>query len=129
MRSVKSKRTTPERRLQAMLAGLGISGWRMNPEDIEGKPDFVFDDAKVAIFVDGCFWHKCPVCDRPMPVTNREYWEKKINRNVQRDKRRTFRLEETGWTVIRIWEHDLIKGEIQQLAGERISEAIGLEDK
>jgi len=58
------------------------------------------------VFVDGCFWHKCPKCFR-MPSSNQAYWERKINRNVERDKKVNAELENLGWTVVRIWEHEL----------------------
>jgi DNA mismatch endonuclease (patch repair protein) len=109
MRSVKSKKTGPERRLRAMLIGAGFIGWRINPEGIDGKPDFAFPDNKIAIFVDGCFWHGCPICKRTLPETNKAYWEKKINRNAQRDQEYTEKLQKAGWRVLRIWEHQLTK--------------------
>ena len=111
MRSVKSKETGPERRLRGMLAGLGLTGWLVNPEAIEGKPDFAFPEQKVAIFVDGCFWHGCPICNRPLPESNREYWGRKISRNVKRDHGNSAKLEAAGWQVVRIWEHQMRKNE------------------
>lgn len=111
MRSVKSKETGPERRLRGMLAGLGLTGWLVNPEAIEGKPDFAFPKQKVAIFVDGCFWHGCPICNRPLPASNREYWRRKITRNVKRDHVNSVKLEAAGWQVVRIWEHQMRKNE------------------
>jgi len=123
MRAVKGKGTTPERRLFAMLAGMGLKGWRKNAGDIIGKPDVVFNNEQVAIFVDGCFWHGCPHCQRKlMPETNREYWERKINRNIERAKSNNQKLLENRWIVIRIWEHELktqtdrerIRNEIRQ---------------
>jgi len=111
MRAVKSVNTGPERRLRAMLVGLGLRGWRINYEEAPGKPDFAFPERKVAIFVDGCFWHQCPACNRPLPQNNREYWEKKILRNVQRDRRLDQELASIGWRVVRVWEHQLKKSQ------------------
>ena len=85
MRAVKGKGTALERQLWAMLAGMGLSGWRKNPKDITGNPDAAFTTEHVAIFMDGCFWHRCPCCNRKLPKTNREYWVRKIGRNVERD--------------------------------------------
>lgn len=107
MRAVKGKGTRLERRLFAMLAGMGLKGWRKNANDILGKPDAVFPANKVAIFIDGCFWHGCPICNRKLPETNREYWSKKINRNVELAKYHNQKLADDGWSVIRIWEHEV----------------------
>jgi DNA mismatch endonuclease (patch repair protein) len=123
MRAVKGKGTTPERRLFAMLAGMGLKGWRKNARDITGKPDVVFGNEQIAIFVDGCFWHGCPHCQRNLkPETNRQYWEKKINRNIELAKLNNQKLLENQWIVIRVWEHELktpadrgrIRNEIRQ---------------
>lgn len=108
MRAVKGKGTTPERRLFAMLAGMRLKGWRRHAADITGKPDVVFTHERVAIFVDGCFWHGCPHCQRKLkPDTNRQYWERKINRNIELAKSHNQKLLEAGWSVIRIWEHEI----------------------
>lgn len=109
MRAVKSQGTSPERRLRAMLAGMGIHGWQLNYDKVPGKPDIAFPMKQVAIFVDGCFWHQCPECNRPLPETNRDYWKKKISRNVARDHQHNVKLTRMGWTVVRIWEHELKK--------------------
>lgn len=107
MRAVKGKGTKPERQLWAMLAGMGLGEWRKNADDITGKPDVVFDNKKTAIFVDGCFWHGCPHCQRKLPQTNRQYWERKINRNVELAKLNNQKLRVDGWLVIRVWEHEI----------------------
>ena len=121
MRAVKSKRTSPERRLHAILAGLHLKGWKTNCEHVLGNPDFVFPEQKVAVFVDGCFWHGCPICQRPLPATNTEYWVKKINRNIERDRLHDAQLIEAGWQVVRIWEHELRKGNDYKRIGARIA--------
>jgi DNA mismatch endonuclease, patch repair protein len=71
-----------------------------------GKPDFVFTSSRLAIFVDGCFWHGCPTCYR-MPRDNRPYWRQKADRNRRRDHAVNRTLRGQGWTVVRIWEHVL----------------------
>lgn len=83
----------------------GIVGWRRN-RPLPGKPDFVFPKQRVVVFVDGCFWHKCPRCFRK-PATNAEFWETKINRNVARDREVNRELKKRHWRVLRFWEHDL----------------------
>lgn len=82
-----------------------VVGWRRN-QKLFGKPDFVFRDARLAIFVDGCFWHGCKT-HRSTPKSNVEFWTNKIARNIRRDAlvRRT--LNADGWSVLRIWQHDL----------------------
>ena len=91
-----------ETRLVAVLREHGITGWRRK-YPLYGKPDFVFPRNRVAVFVDGCFWHGHPRKCR-MPQANRAYWERKIARNVARDRHVTRTLREKGWKVLRIWE-------------------------
>ena len=82
-----------------------IVGWRRK-QKVFGKPDFVFWNQRVAIFVDGCFWHQCPL-HSSIPKQNQEFWEKKLRLNTRRDQNVNNYLKEKGWNVIRIWEHDL----------------------
>jgi len=82
-----------------------VKGWRRNARLI-GKPDFIFRESRVAVFVDGCFWHGCRRHFR-MPASNRDYWKQKINRNINRDKLVGRLLRGKGWRVLRIWAHDL----------------------
>lgn len=107
MQAVKSKGTKLERRLFALLAQMGLRGWKQNVVTITGKPDVAFVSNRVAVFVDGCFWHGCPRCKRKLPVTNREYWERKIKRNVELAQRHSRELRKAGWEVIRVWEHEI----------------------
>jgi DNA mismatch endonuclease (patch repair protein) len=107
MQAVKGKGTRLERRLFSMLSGTGLKGWKKNVDAVIGKPDVAFVDQRVAVFVDGCFWHGCPHCQRKPPQTNRQYWKRKINRNIALAKSHNRRLRADGWTVIRIWEHEL----------------------
>ena len=107
MQAVRGKRTKLEKRLFSMLAGMGLKGWKQNAANITGKPDVVFVDQKVVILVDGCFWHGCPVCQRKLPQTNREYWERKIGRNIELARSYNEQLRRDGWTVFRIWEHEI----------------------
>lgn len=106
MRAVKSKggRST-ERKLRSAIASQGISGWKTNVEELPGKPDVVFIRERLAVFVDGCFWHGCPKCYR-RPRSNRSYWDAKVARNIERDRRQRRKLRTLGWSVIQLWEHD-----------------------
>lgn len=107
MSHIHGKNTSPELKLRKMLWGAGIRGYRVHYK-LPGKPDIVFTRKKIAVFVDGCFWHKCPVCFRP-PATNAEFWNEKLQKNVERDLRVNRELEELGWTVLRFWEHEVRK--------------------
>ena len=98
---------TTERRFAKMLRKQKITGWRRG-YPLTGNPDFVFPDARVAVFVDGCFWHGCPLHGQ-IPASNRKFWKKKINGTIIRDNRTTRILRRLGWHVFRIWEHDLGK--------------------
>ena len=91
----------------------GISGWRRK-QPLFGKPDFVFRKQRVAVFVDGCFWHACPL-HGTMPKTNTEFWVAKISKNQLRDQLVNETLTKKGWMVLRIWEHELRKKNAPQL--------------
>jgi DNA mismatch endonuclease (patch repair protein) len=84
-----------------------ITGWRRHLP-LPGKPDFCFPSVKVAIFVDGCFWHGCPKCYR-RPKTNKKFWDEKREKNIARDKSVNRELQFRGYKVIRIFEHELKK--------------------
>jgi len=107
MSQIRGKNTTPEIKLRKLLFATGTRGYRIH-HNIPGKPDIVFVKKKIAIFIDGCFWHKCPVCFQE-PETRNEFWMKKIQSNVDRDKKVNDLLKNEGWTVIRIWEHEIKK--------------------
>jgi DNA mismatch endonuclease (patch repair protein) len=127
MQAVKGKGTRLEKHLFAMLAGMRVKGWRKNAVDIEGKPDVAFPDKKLAIFIDGCFWHGCPVCNRKLPETNHEYWVKKIKRNVELAKIHNQKLTNEGWVIIRIWEHEIKDEEAMYKIRIRVKEALNKE--
>lgn len=103
IRGTRNKST--ELRLIGIFRKFAIKGWRRNAP-VLGKPDFVFKGQRIAVFVDGCFWHACPKCSY-VPKQNAEFWQTKLARNVARDTDVTRRLRGRGWKVVRIWEHDL----------------------
>ena len=107
MSCIRGKNTGPELTLRKILFAEGFRGYRIH-YDLPGKPDIVFTKKKIAIFIDGCFWHKCPLCFHE-PETRKEFWMKKIQSNVDRDKKVNELLKNDGWTVIRIWEHEIKK--------------------
>lgn len=84
-----------------------INCWRRR-QPVFGRPDFVFPKLKVAVFVDGCFWHCCPRHSN-LPVNNRPFWQRKLHNNKLRDLRVNRELRTQGWLVLRIWEHDLTR--------------------
>jgi DNA mismatch endonuclease (patch repair protein) len=84
---------------------VSITGWRRH-QKVFGKPDFAFRRERLAVFVDGCFWHGCPRHCK-IPAGNRAFWTKKLSANRERDRRVNRELRRLGWRVIRIWEHDL----------------------
>jgi DNA mismatch endonuclease (patch repair protein) len=96
-----------ELRLIAIFRAHGITGWRRG-STLPGRPDFVFPQLKLAVFVDGCFWHGCPM-HGTQPKTNAAFWREKIARNRSRDRRVTRALRARGWRVVRIWEHALAR--------------------
>lgn len=96
-----------ELRLIRVLRTHGITGWRRKAS-VFGKPDFVFPKLKLAVFVDGCFWHACPI-HATQPKQNAEFWRAKIARNQARDRLVTRTLRAQGWRVMRIWEHELAR--------------------
>ena len=96
--------------LKKVLKAKKIVGWRSNISSVFGKPDLIFRGRKIALFVDGCFWHGCRQCKRNLsPSSNVSFWEKKIKRNRLRDKIVSKSLILSGWNVLRIWEHDVQK--------------------
>lgn len=111
MRQVKSRRNkSTELKLITYFKSQTIKGWRRN-QRLFGNPDFTFLKAKIVVFVDGCFWHGHN-CRNTKPKDNKEYWEVKILKNIQRDKLVSEILFEKGWQVIRIWECELRNEEI-----------------
>jgi DNA mismatch endonuclease, patch repair protein len=108
-----------ESRLRMALIRNGVRGWQLHPRDIPGKPDFWFADVKLAVFVDGCFWHGCRRCLR-LPQQNREYWSAKIKANLFRARTLSRQLRHKGIKVIRIWEHDLKRSSDVEAAVRRV---------
>jgi DNA mismatch endonuclease, patch repair protein len=129
------KNRSTELAMVALLRAAGIKGWRRHrlmkprlaPEDVDAgrfatkgrvsvRPDFVFGTARLALFVDGCFWHGCPL-HATKPAQNAEFWERKLSSNVERDAVHTRALEAAGWTVLRVWEHELRQPDVSARRG------------
>ena len=119
MRAVKSKNTkTTELKTIEIFKELGIKGWRRT-YPLVGKPDFVFPKKRIAVFVDGCFWHGHD-CRNVTPGTNAEFWNAKREYNRKHDEVVTETLRKKNWTVIRVWECELKKKNREKLL-EKIS--------
>lgn len=103
MSKIKSRDTVMERAVRPVLEALGFE---YHPVGLPGKPDFAHRGLRVAVFLDGCFWHMCPEHCR-MPKTNRDFWLRKLTRNRSRDRDVDEILQSDGWMVLRVWEHDL----------------------
>lgn len=111
MRAIKSENTTPEIAVRRLAHKLGYR-FRLHRADLPGKPDLVFAKHKAVIFVHGCFWHWHGCKRSRMPKSNKEYWDKKIGRNITRDRRIARKLRGQGWRAMVVWEcrtHDLIR--------------------
>ena len=104
MSSIKGKNTKPELMLRKALSNSNIRGYRVHWKKVIGNPDIAFVSKKIAIFVHGCFWHRCPHCHPHVPRSHSSYWQEKFSKNVQRDKRYQEQLKKMGWKTIIIWE-------------------------
>ena len=119
--------TKPELELRRLLREAGFPGYRLNWKQAPGTPDIAYPGRKLAIFVNGCFWHRCPHCTPPNPKSHSEFWEAKFTRNQERDARKTRQLEDAGWRVITVWECRLRKdpdGTVRDVAAQ-LREAAG----
>lgn len=108
MREVPSKNTSPELLFRKTLWELGVRGFRLHSATVPGHPDVVFPKLRIAVFIDGCFWHGCPRCYRA-PKSHLDYWKMKVKRNRQRDEHVTALCKKAGWRVLRVWEHEVVR--------------------
>lgn len=106
MSRIRSSGSRPERLLRRLVREASGRRIRLNDSGLPGSPDVVVPSLRLAIFMEGCFWHNCPRHGR-IPKSNVKFWREKITRNVRRDRRNRKALASLGWTVWRIWEHDL----------------------
>jgi DNA mismatch endonuclease (patch repair protein) len=101
MRANKRMGTKPETVLSKILRKVLVKS------ELPGSPDIVYSRERVVIFVNGCFWHRCPKCNLLIPKTNTEFWKRKFERNVERDQLNRRELARAGWEVIEVWEHEI----------------------
>ena len=122
MKHMPVRDSKPELLLRKALHKMGLR-YRLHRKDLPGKPDIVFGSSKVAVFVDGCYWHNCPE-HGTIPKNNREWWKEKFQRNRERDNRKDAQLKEMGWLPIHVWEHehpDTAARNIEKLVKERLN--------
>ena len=125
MKRMPTKDSKPELRLRKAIYGLGFR-YRLHRKDLPGKPDIAFGPAKVAVFVDGCFWHNCPE-HGTIPKNNRDWWLEKFQRNRERDTLKDEQLKEMGWLPVHVWEHedpDTAARNIKKLIKERLRKGL-----
>ena len=122
MQANRSKNTSPELLVRRKLREAGLPGYRLHWKKAAGRPDVCYPGRKVAVFVNGCYWHRCPHCALPMPKSNVAFWSDKFARNRARDERNHRALVEDGWTVLVVWECRLkgarLDRTVEELAAE-----------
>ena len=115
MAAVRGKNTRPELVVRRLLHGMGYR-YRLHAKDLPGRPDIVFRKRKCAVFVNGCFWHAHDCPRGNAPSSNVEFWQQKIGKNRERDRRVREELERAGWRVLTMWECDTKdEGRLQRL--------------
>ena len=119
MRGNRARDTGPERQLRHALFESGLVGYRLHPPRLVGRPDIAFPRWKLAVFVNGCFWHRCPICRPQLPKSHKAFWKQKFRLNRERDARKIRELEHLGWDSLVVWECQLksdLAGQVQRVA-------------
>lgn len=118
MRANRPRDTRPEVAFRSALhrAGLRYFKHRRPIPGVRCEPDVLFPGVRLAVFLDGCFWHQCPIHRAVRPRTNAEWWDAKLRANVQRDQKNDTALESAGWAVLRLWEHEPIDMAVSRVA-------------
>ncbi len=119
MSRIRGRDTKPEVALRSALWRFGLRF--LKKSRLPGRPDVVFPREHIAVFVDGCFWHRCPE-HQTKPAANSEFWEEKLSGNVDRDRRTDAQLKAEAWTVMRIWEHEVEEG--AEAAARKVREVV-----
>ena len=107
MSANRAKNSKPELILRKMLRQAGFPGYRLHWKKAPGRPDIAYLGRKLAIFVHGCYWHRCPECDLPLPKSNTKFWSDKFKRNQERDAKKITELNGAGWRTLVFWECQL----------------------
>lgn len=121
MSANKAKNTQPELALRKALFQNKILGYRLHYKKVPGRPDIAFVRQRLAVFVNGCYWHRCERCNYKLPKSNSDFWRQKFEKNVERDRNKQRLLEAAGWQVLVVWECQ-VNNEIEQQV-KRINEA------
>ena len=122
MQANRSKNTSPELRVRAALRAAGLTGYRLHWKAAPGRPDVCFPGRRVAIQINGCFWHRCPFCGPSRPKTHPEFWEAKFARNRERDERNARLMLEAGWTLLVVWECQLKRDRFESTMARLVAE-------
>lgn len=104
MQGNKGKDTCLEKYFRSAVWNAGFRGYRVNVSHLPGRPDMCFPGRRIAIFIHGCFWHRCPRCKLGLPKNNALFWQEKFNQNAVRDKKSVSALKKQGWRVLVVWE-------------------------
>ena len=127
MSANKAKNTKPELLMRKALWHEGIKGYRLNWEKVPGKPDIAFPSKKIAIFINGCYWHRCPKCELPLPKTNTKFWKEKFDKNVERDRKKNDELLSLNWNVLVLWECDIKKN--ISVSKDKVNKVLSVKEK
>ena len=122
MSANRARNTSPEVRLRSALSEEGLRGFKEHPTSVLGRPDVVFLEKRVAVFVNGCFWHRCPNCKPALPKSHRDFWRRKFKANVARDSRVARKLRRDHWHVLVIWECRLRQSQSHEV--RRVASAV-----
>ncbi len=104
MSRIRAKNTTPERSLRKALRKIGLKHFKLHDQRLPGRPDISFPKHKLAVFVNGCYWHRCPFCKPSLPKSHLKFWREKFRKNKARDKKKLSLLKKLGWKSIVVWE-------------------------
>lgn len=116
MSRIGAKDTEPELLFRKELRAQGLAGYRLHPKTLPGRPDIHFPSQKLAIFINGCFWHRCPYCKPSMPKTHKVFWSNKFAANVARDKTKRALLKKMGIRSVVFWECQIKKNTAKLVA-------------
>ena len=118
MSSIRAKNTKPELSLRNVLWKTGLRGYRLHWKGANGRPDICYPGKKIAIFVQGCFWHQCPYCKPGIPKSHSKFWRNKFRANKKRDEQKEMSLKKAGWQVIVFWECQIKKNANKWAGGQ-----------